>query len=607
MTTPTLPTFRDGAQAHWNEAIDALRRIYGSQPEFDLFVERIRALLAETARSRPEDLRQLYEQRMANPRWYLRADQLAYSTYLDRFAGDLRTAIQRITYLKRLGVTYLHLLPIMKMRSDQNDSGFAVSDYRLVDPRFGDNDDLVHLGRALRQNDISLCLDFVCNHTSENHPWAEAAKSGDSYYRDFYHVLTSEAEKQRFEAGLSEIFPESAPGNFTFCEAFGGWVWTTFYPYQWDLNFANPNVFEAMLGNLLYLANLGVEVFRVDAAPYLWKRAGSECFNEPEVFDILRAFRALLAIATPAVIFKGEAIAPARQTARYLSKDGPAAPPCHIAYQASLMTASWAALASGDVTALTEIFNQTPQIDESAAWLTYVRCHDDIGWQVYFDDLNAGEQARASGLASLRNFYGGAEIGSFAEGVPFQAHGSIGTTASLCGLGKALSGSDAVAVDLAIDRILAMYALPFACGGIPLIWMGDEIGLLNDDEFQLDPRYDGDNRWLHRGKMPWDRLDVGDAVASRLFEGFLKLSVLRRRAGILPTARPLAEASDDKRAIVIRHVDLTNVRVAINVSQQTTDVSLPTEHVWRDLENGVPVGEAVISLPAYAVRWMWDR
>src|SRR5476649_2899092 len=284
---------------------------------------------------------------------------------------------RRIPHLRELGVSYLHLLPFLRARAGENDGGFAVASFDEIEPALGSNADLEALTAQLRGAGISLCSDFILNHVADDHAWAIGARNGDAQLREFFHIYPDRTEPDRYEPTLGQVFPQLAPGNFTYVEALEGWAWTTFYPYQWDLNYANPAVFAAMAQAMLRLANRGIEVFRLDSTAFLWKRAGSNCMNQPEAHVLLQALRAVVDIVAPGVLLKAEAIVPMAELPAYFGDA--AAPECHLAYHSSLMAAGWGALAEQDAGLLRSVIAATPALQPSASWLSYVRCHDDIG------------------------------------------------------------------------------------------------------------------------------------------------------------------------------------------------------------------------------------
>jgi len=602
------------------DALQALTALYGEHPAFSACLERVAGMVRRASIERPEALGELDRRRESEaPDWFQQPDMLGYSAYVDRFAGTLGGVADKIGYLKELGVTYLHLLPLLTARPGDNDGGFAVADYRQVMPELGDNDDLVRLAAQLRQNGISLCLDLVSNHTAREHAWARAAAAGDPVYQDYYLFFPNRDLPDRYEDHLLQVFPDSAPGNFTYVEEADAWVWTTFYPFQWDLNYANPAVFCEILDIMLFLANLGVEVFRIDAAAYMWKRLGTSCRGLPETHRLLQAWRALMAIAAPAVALKAEAIVRARDIGRYLGADGRE---CHLAYHNALMAGLWDALAVGDAWRMTALLASMPAIPRGTAWLTYIRCHDDIGWDVLQDDQGAAWSAGAQHLRFLAEFYAGRRPGSFARGKRFERAagklfvGTNGTLASLAGLEKALETGQPADVERALRRILLLYSVLFAFGGIPLIAMGDELGLTNDYNYARSGKSD-DGRWLHRVFMDWDkagRRRVDGALEARLFAALQGLIRVRATLDVLHAGVPtrIVPAGDDHLFAFLRDAPQPLLFLG-NFGDQPHEArasALAAIGFDRDLEDRLTgqscTGRRAITLAPYETRWlMW--
>ena len=491
--------------------------------------------------------------READPGWFQRSGNLGYVCYADRFAGDLRGVAERLDYLAELEVTYLHLMPLLRPRPGENDGGYAVQSYDDVDPRLGTMDDLEQLAAALRRRGISLCIDLVVNHTAAEHDWAVRARRGEPGYRDRYFFAPDRTVPDAYERTLREVFPTFKPGNFTWLPDAQQWVWTTFNEFQWDLNYSNPVVFAEMLAVMGRLANRGVEVLRLDAVPFLWKRLGTDCENQPEAHALLRAFRALMAVVAPATVFKAEAIVPPELLVPYVGAGEPERTECEMAYHNQLMVMLWSSLATREAGLMTHALGRMADIPDHAAWVTYVRCHDDIGWAVMDTDAAAVGWDGFGHRRFLNDFYSGRFPGSFARGALFQENAVTGdarisgSAASLCGIEDALSRGDEAALDRACRRLELAYACAFAYGGIPLVYMGDELGLRNDHSYEADPALADDNRWLHRPPMDWD------VAARRDLPGTLEHARVRDVPAGWPSARAVPSPQIDGGSRTVVH------------------------------------------------------
>ncbi len=514
--------------------------LYGDRPDILEQLTAIFHTVVDAYLDRPEPLRLLDLERQITPDWFEKSKMIGYVCYPQFFAGRLTDVSNKLDYLQELGITYLHLMSMLKPRPGKNDGGYAVIDYRAVNPELGEMADAHALANELRERGISLCVDLVLNHTAKEHEWAQRAMAGEAEYLEYYHTFTDRSLPDRYEQSLPEIFPDEAPGSFTFYPEMtegGRWVWTTFYDYQWDLNYANPAVFRDMLETMFFLANQGVDVLRLDAVPFLWKNMGTNCQNQPEVFLLIQAFRALLRVVAPGVILKAEAIVPPDALLQYVGVKTTVGKQCELAYNNQLMVNLWSGLATRQAKLATQAAHREPRLLLGAAPLSYVRNHDDIGWAMANDDLAAIGEDPFLHRQFLNEFYTGRFPGSFARGTFFQFHPETGdarisgTTASLAGLQQALENQDEFAVDLAIRRILLLHSVILARGGIPLIYMGDEIGLLNDTSYLDDPEKAHDSRWLHRPRMNWAKVAKRHdlhSVEGRLFAGLLNLIRVRK-------------------------------------------------------------------------------
>jgi amylosucrase len=529
--------FQTRLERWFTELRDPLVALYGAHPGFAEQFRELLTAIAAAAAERPPELARLDHEREITADWLHREQAVGYVAYADRFAATLRGVREKLPYLRELGVTYLHLLPLLAMRPEPNDGGYAVADYDAVEPALGTMEDLRSLATELRRSGMALCVDLVLNHTAREHPWAVAARAGDAGKLAFYRTFADRSEPDAYERTLPEVFPDTAPGSFTFEPELGRWVWTTFNDYQWDLDYTNPAVFTEMTRVMLRLAAVGVDVLRLDAAPFLWKRMGTNCQNQPEVHDLLQAFRAAMRIAAPGVAFKAEAIVAPRDLVAYLGTGRHEGKECDLAYHNVLMVLLWSTLASGRVALMTRTLQAMPGVPPGAGWLTYVRCHDDIGWAITEEDAGrVGEDAHLHRLF-LSDFYAGDFPGTFARGARFQpdpASGEArtsGSAASLAGLEAALASGDGVALELAVRRIALLYALVFAFGGLPLIYMGDELGMVSDLGWAADPAHRDDNRWMQRPFMDWEaagrRTDAG-SVEGRVWAALRRLIEARR-------------------------------------------------------------------------------
>src|SRR5919197_526573 len=461
------------------------------------FLTRLERFFTE---ERDPKLRRLDHEREITSDWLQREQAVGYVCYADRFAGTLAGVRDRLPYLRELGVSYLHLMPLLAARPEPNDGGYAVADYGAVEPALGTMEDLRALAADLRAQGMALCVDVVVNHTAREHAWARAALAGDERKLAYYRTFPDRVEPDEYERTLPEVFTDIAPGSFSWVPELGRWVWTTFNEYQWDLDYRNPEVFREMAEVILELAGAGVDVLRLDAVPFLWKRKGTDCQNQPEVHQLLQALRAVGRIAAPGVAFKAEAIVSPAQLVTYLGTGRHEGKECDLAYNNVLMALMWSALASGRVALMTHVLDGMPAVPPGAGWVTYVRCHDDIGWAIGPEDAAAvGEEAHRH-RRFLADFYAGDFPGTFARGARFQQDAASGEartsgmTASLAGLEAALASGDELARELAIRRVLLLYAVAFAHGGLPLIYMGDELGLLNDPAWAENKQQRGENR-----------------------------------------------------------------------------------------------------------------
>ena len=609
-------TFAARLDRWWADLVGPLPLLYPGTDPMELgtaLALRAAAAYAE----RPEDLHDLDLRRQLRPDWLQSPGMVGYAAYAERFAGDLAGVGERLDYLRELGVTYLHLMPLLQPREGDNDGGYAVADYRSVRADLGDVDDLRELATRLREAGVSLVLDLVLNHVAAEHEWARRARAGEQRYRDYFYTYPDRVEPDAYEATLPEVFPDFAPGNFTFDDDLDAWVWTTFNAWQWDLNWSNPDVLTEYVDIVLFLANLGVEVLRLDAIAFLWKRLGTNCQNQPEVHDLTQVLRTVARLACPAVAFKAEAIVGPRDLVQYLGVGRHAGRVSELAYHNSLMVQIWSMLAARNVVLARQSLGSLPPLPSSSSWICYLRCHDDIGWAI--DDADAaavgmnGHQHRMF----LSDWYSGVMSESWAEGLVFQENPQTldrrisGTAASLVGVGRSARA------DEALDRLFLAYAIVFGWGGIPVIWSGDELASPNDPAWVQESGHAEDNRWAHRPRLDPQRVASRhdpETVPGRAFG--LVAHLARVRAGLPQlhgsTAPEVVWDTDDGiLAVVRRHP--SGVLVGLyNVTGEWRPFDLMRLHGLglRDPINALgdhPVtggADGVIRLRPYAAWWV---
>ncbi len=504
--------------------------LYNDRQQLCALLDRMKEANAQ----RSQALQDLDARREQNPAWFRSGHMLGMTMYTNLFAGNLSKLEQRLDYLSEQGVTYLHLMPLLKMPHPENDGGYAVEDFGQVDPALGSNEDLQRLTAAMRRRGISLCLDFVINHTADTHDWAMRAKAGEAEYIQRYICFDTPDIPAEMEKTIPDVFPETAPGSFLYVPEMQEYVCSSFHPYQWDLNYRNPVVFNEMVAAMLKLANLGVEVLRIDAVPYLWKEMGTTCRNLPQVHTIMRMIRLITDTVCPGVILKGEVVMAPRELAPYFGTVEK--PECHLLYNSSTMATQWSALASGDVRQLKRQLDDLHSLPAHCSFVNYLRCHDDIGWGLNEEYGRTIGQDPLAHKKYLYEFFEGSFPGSYARGERYnydpktQDARTCGTTASLCGIEKGCVEQDAAQISMGIQRDLMMHAAMMCMSGFPMLSSGDEIGQLNGYGYHDDPVLREDSRNLHRTPFQWEKAALrtqSGSIQQRLWDGLRQLEQLR--------------------------------------------------------------------------------
>lgn len=517
--------------------------IYGNHPERNIYFQRLVENIIKSYRERPQAFIKRDEDKEKKGHWFLSNEIAGMSLYVDRFCGNLKQLQKKLPYFEDLGINLIHLMPLFESPEGESDGGYAVSNFRRVDSRFGTMADLKKLQQQMLDKNMYLMLDIVLNHTSNQHAWAIKARNGEKAYQDYFYFFEDRTLPDLYDQSMPEVFPEAAPGNFTYIEELNKWVMTVFHSYQWDLNFTNPKVLEEMISNIFFFANIGVDILRIDAPAFIWKQVGTTSQNLPEAHTLLRLIKQVVNIAAPGMAILGEAIVAPENIMKYFGTDRYVGKECDVAYNATQMALQWDMLATGDtrvMLAAQSILNKKPI---GCTWLTYTRCHDDIGlgydnWMIEASGYNAYEHRKY-----MKDYYAGIFPGSSASGALFAVNPKTqdaricGSLASLCGLEHAIASGNEDAIAVAIKKIELMQAHSFFLGGIPMLFYGDEVANTNDYSYQNDDAKNYDNRWMHRPIIDWKRIakEIGklDTVTHRVYEATKKLLFIRKSLDVI--------------------------------------------------------------------------
>lgn len=564
-------------------------------------------------RYRKKELKQRDLEKQSNPDWYKKNDMLGMMMYVDLFADNLKEFESKLEYLKQSRINYIHLMPLLKSPPEKSDGGYAVSDFRVVQQNLGSMEQLEHLSQKCHECGINVCLDFVINHTSEEHEWAIKAKQCNPEYMSRYFFFDNYDIPSEYEKTVPQVFPNTAPGNFTYLEDIHKFVMTTFNSYQWDLNYGNPVVFNEMVYNLLFLANQGVDVLRIDAVPYIWKELGTTCRNHPKVHTIMRMIRMVCEIVCPSVILKGEVVMSPDKVLPYFGTVDK--PECHLLYNVTTMACTWNSLATRDTRLLKNQINMLGKLPSQYTFLNYLRCHDDIGWGLDEDALRYFGIDAGVNKKYLNDFYSGVFEGSFARGELYNCDivtkdaRVCGTTASLCGIEKAVFEDSTEQLDIAIQRDIMLHAFMFTLSGIPVIYSGDEIGQLNDYSYKDDSVKASDSRYLHRGKFNWElvkKIEDKNSLQSRLYNSIKKLDEIRSSHDIFNSNAHIHTIENDDIAllIIVRSLKEKNMIAIFNFSEYGKTVHLDMENNYTNLLNGENVNIDNIPILPYGYVWL---
>ena len=572
-------------------------------------------MLYRAYEARPESLKNMDRAREAYPDWYRGHDLVGMLMYVNAFAGTLNGVREKIDYISDCGVNYLHLMPLLESPKGRSDGGYAVSDFRKVQPELGTMEDLFALSEACHERGIAVCLDFVMNHTSEDHEWAKRARAGEKEYQDRYFFYDSWEIPNAYEQTVPQVFPTTAPGNFTWCEEAKKVVMTTFYPYQWDLNYANPTVFNDMTENMLYLCNHGVDVVRLDAVPYIWKALGTQCRNLREVHTLVRMMRIVCEIVCPGTLLLGEVVMEPSKVVPYFGTVDK--PECHLLYNVTTMASIWHTVATKDVRLLKHQMEQVFALPKQYTFLNYLRCHDDIGWGLDYGFLRWFGQEEVPHKKYLNDYLTGKYPGSFARGELYNDDPRLGdarlcgTTASLCGIEAAEKRGDKAALSDAIRRDTMLHALMFTMSGVPVLYSGDEIAQENDYGYHDDPLKAEDSRYLHRGDLNWEkaaRRNDANAPEGRVFRAIRRQEELRAYYRVFDDAADTwtLETQNDHVLGIGRYYQKEKLLALFNFSDEPQVAWVHDLSTYTDMITGERRDAGAVHLPAGGYVWLYQ-
>ena len=565
-------------------------------------------------KERNQELKSMDSSRETSKDWYKQNDMLGMMFYIDNFAGNMKGVESKLDYIEQCNVNYVHLMPFLETPEGRSDGGYAVSDFRKVQENLGSMEDLESLTTACHKKGINVCMDFVMNHTSEDHEWAKRARQGDGEYMSRYFFFDNSYIPTLYEKTVPQVFPTTAPGNFTWLPDANHFVMTTFYPYQWDLNYKNPRVFNEMMYNFLYLANRGIDIVRIDAVPYIWKELNTPCRNLKQVHTIVRMMRMISEIVCPGVLLLGEVVMEPEKVVPYFGSVEK--PECHMLYNVTTMATTWHSVATRDISLLKKQLDIVNSLPKDYVFLNYLRCHDDIGWGLDYDTLKmAGIEERAH-KQYLNDYFQGYAGESNSRGELYNADPITGdarfcgTTASMCGIEKAGFEQNEAAMERAVRLDVMLHAYMFMQSGIPVLYSGDEVGQVNDYTYKENPNKAADSRYIHRGAMNWnlaENISKPGTVEEKLFHALSNLEKIRKAEKVFVTNADTwtIETKDRSVLSIVRAFEGEKIVGLFNFSEYDKTLYIDGEDgEFTELISGTKKRLNEISLPAYGYYYL---
>ena len=605
----TEKNFAQRMEKHQDELRWLYMELYGNDAMYAELCEQMHDYYSK----RSTELKKRDIKKEKNPDWFKEKEMLGMMLYIDNFAGNLKGVEKKLAYLKECNVNCLHLMPFLDTPKGKSDGGYAVADFRKVRPDLGTMKDLARLTEKCHENGMNVCMDFVMNHTSEEHEWAKRARAGEGEYMSRYFFYDNGDIPARYEETVPQVFPTTAPGNFTWLPEIGHYVLTTFYPYQWDLNYRNPRVFNEMMYNFLFLANQGMDIIRIDAVPYIWKELGTSCRNLKEVHTIVRMMRMIAEIVCPSVILLGEVVMEPEKVVPYFGTVEK--PECHMLYNVTTMATTWNSIATRDIRLLKKQMDIVSRLPKQYTFLNYLRCHDDIGWGLDFDTMKQWGMEEPSHKRYLNDYFTGKIAGSISRGELYnddpvtQDARFCGTTASMCGIEAAGFEGNAEKMQTAIQEDLMLHAYMLTQSGIPMLYSGDELGQVNDYSYKDDAEKASDSRYLHRGAFLWELADKRkdlSTVQGQLFQMLNRLEQIRRQENVFSQEAEVYtyDVHNDSILGILREYKGERFIALFNFSEREQTAWMQEEGIFRNLVNGEIVEVKDPVLKGYEFVWM---
>lgn len=605
----TEKNFAQRMEKHQDELRWLYMELYGNDAMYAELCEQMHDYYLK----RSTELKKRDIKKEKNPDWFKEKEMLGMMLYIDNFAGNLKGVEKKLAYLKECNVNCLHLMPFLDTPKGKSDGGYAVADFRKVRPDLGTMKDLARLTEKCHENGMNVCMDFVMNHTSEEHEWAKRARAGEGEYMSRYFFYDNGDIPARYEETVPQVFPTTAPGNFTWLPEIGHYVLTTFYPYQWDLNYRNPRVFNEMMYNFLFLANQGMDIIRIDAVPYIWKELGTSCRNLKKVHTIVRMMRMIAEIVCPSVILLGEVVMEPEKVVPYFGTVEK--PECHMLYNVTTMATTWNSIATRDIRLLKKQMDIVSRLPKQYTFLNYLRCHDDIGWGLDFDTMKQWGMEEPSHKRYLNDYFTGKIADSISRGELYnddpvtQDARFCGTTASMCGIEAAGFEGNAEKMQTAIQEDLMLHAYMLTQSGIPMLYSGDELGQVNDYSYKDDAEKASDSRYLHRGAFLWELADKRkdlSTVQGQLFQMLNRLEQIRRQENVFSQEAEVYtyDVHNDSILGILREYKGERFIALFNFSESEQTAWMQEEGIFRNLVNGEIVEVKDPVLKGYEFVWM---
>lgn len=557
----------------YNRHIDELKWLYMELYSNESMLSELCYQIHNFFIERDEGLKNRDVTRENNPDWYRKSKMTGMALYIDHFADTIKGVEQSIEHLQKCNINYVHFMPFFETTRYRTDDQYAITDFRKTMEKIGKIEDLCHLTKLCHEKSINVSVDFIMNRTSNEHEWAKKAMHGDVEYMNRYVTKTD-------------------------------------HSYEWDLNYKNPRVLNEMMYNYMFIANLGTDLIQINEIEDIWKGESQNCSKVSQIHTIARIMRIISEIVCPGVLLLGNVKNDMKNAITYFGEDEK--PEFHMVYQKTFMNEVWNSVATRNVKLLQTKLDVINKYPKEYVFVNYLRNHEKLNWNLDYDFLYKNQKINQKmhreylneyflGRTGYSNSRGEVENNSDnSEKICF-----CGTTASMCGLEKAIDENNKKEINQAIKLEIMLYAYLFIQSGIPVIYSGDEIGQMNDYSYKENRDKMRDIQNVCRGKFDWSKaVKVVDeySIEGKIMRGLNKIQVVKNRENTFCQIADVRVVDTKNNSVICIAREFAGEKILgiFNFSEHEKIVNIDEEEgIYEDLLSGKKMKVKCLQMQGY--------